>query len=126
MPQLSSSQRYKIEALNSLKYGVSEISEKTGIPKCTVSRELSRNSKNGRYNASQAEKISRARCKRGAYKLKGELLLEVEEMLGKQNSPEQVSGRLGQQGKPSVSHTTIHLRLRPMYRKTFQSNTTRI
>ena len=109
MPQLSSSQRYKIEALNSLKYGVSEISEKTGIPKCTVSRELSRNSKNGRYNASQAEKISLARCKRGAYKLKGELLLEVEEMMGKQNSPEQVSGRLGQQSKPSVSHETIYL-----------------
>jgi|GEM_PF-3022240 len=31
MPQLSSCQRYKIEALNGLKYGVSEISEKTGI-----------------------------------------------------------------------------------------------
>lgn len=108
MPQLSSSQRYKIEALHSLKYGVSEISVKTGIPKCTVSRELSRNSKNGRYEASRAEKMSRARCKRGAYKLKGELLLEVDKMLGRQDSPEQISGRLGLQNKPNVSHETIY------------------
>ena len=44
MPQLSLSQRYGIEVLKRLKYGVSEISERTGIPKCTVSRELQRNS----------------------------------------------------------------------------------
>jgi len=60
MPQLPPSQRYKIEALNSLKYGVSEISEKTGIPKCTASRELSRNSKKGRYDASRVGKMSQA------------------------------------------------------------------
>jgi transposase, IS30 family len=109
MPQLSSCQRYKIDALNGLKYRVSEISEKTGIPKCTVSRELSRNSKNGRYEASRAEKMSRERCKRGAYKLKGAVLLEVDEMLGKQHSPEQISGRLGQQNLPKVSPETIYL-----------------
>jgi len=108
MPQLSSSQRYKIEALNSLKYGVSEISGKTGIPKCTVSRELSRNSKNGRYDASRAEKMGRARRKRGAYKLKGELLLEVDKMLGNHDSPEQISGRLGLESKPKVSPETIY------------------
>ena len=108
MPQLSSSQRYKIEALNSLKYGVSEISEKTGIPKCTVSRELSRNSKNGRYDASRAEKMSQARRNRGTYKLKGELLLKVDKMLGKQYSPEQISGRLGLENKPKVSPETIY------------------
>lgn len=108
MPQLSSSQRYKIEALNSLKYGVSDISERTGILKCTVSRELSRNSKNGRYDACRADKMSRARCQRGAHKLKGELLLEVNKMLGKQQSPEQISGRLVQQGMAGVSHETIY------------------
>ena len=108
MPQLSSSQRYKIEALNSLKYGVSEISEKTGIPKCTVSRELSRNSKNGRYDASRAGKMSQARRKRGAYKLKGDLLLEVDKMLDKKYSPEQISGRLGLENKPKVSPETIY------------------
>lgn len=108
MPQLSSSQRYKIEALNSLKYGVTEISARTGIPKCTVSRELSRNSKNGRYEAARAEKMSRARRKRGAYKLKGDVLLEVERMLGKQDSPEQISGRLGLENKPKVSHETVY------------------
>lgn len=108
MPQLSSSQRYKIEALKCLKYGVSEISEKTGIPKSTVSRELSRNSKNGRYDAYRAEKMSRARRKRGAYKMKGELLLEVDKMLGKQDSPEQIWGRLGLENKPRVSPETIY------------------
>jgi transposase, IS30 family len=108
MPQLSSSQRYKIEALNCLKYGVSEISEKTGIPKSTVSRELSRNSKNGRYEASRAEKMSRERRKRGAYKMKGELLGEVDKMLNKQNSPEQISGRLELENSPKVSPETIY------------------
>lgn len=108
MPQLSSLQRYKIEALRSLKYGVSEISERTGIPKCTVSRELSRNSKNGRYDASQAEKLSLGRRKRGAYKMKGELLEEVKKRVGKQDSPEQISGRLELEGKPKVSPETIY------------------
>jgi IS30 family transposase len=108
MPQLSSSQRYKIEALHSLKYSVSEISGKTEIPKCTVSRELSRNSKNGRYDASRAEKLSRARRKRGAYKMKGELLMDVDKMLSKQDSPEQISGRLGLENKPKVSPETIY------------------
>lgn len=108
MPQLSPSQRYKIEALKVLKYGVCEISEKTGIPKCTVSRELSRNSKNGRYDAARAEKMSRSRRRRGAYKLKGEVLEEVEEMLGKRHSPEQISGRLKQEKRPVVSHETIY------------------
>lgn len=108
MPQLSSSQRYKIEALKCLKYGVSEISERTGIPKCTVSRELSRNSKNGRYDASRAEKMSRARRNRGAYKMKGELVLEIDKMLDKKDSPEQISGRLGLENKAKVSLETIY------------------
>ncbi len=108
MPQLSPSQRYKIEALKSLKYGVSEISEMTGMLKCTVSRELSRNSKNGRYDAAKAEKMSRVRRQRGAYKLKGKVLDEVEEMLGKRYSPEQISGRLELEKKPGVSHETIY------------------
>lgn len=108
MPQLSSSQRYEIEALKRLKFSVSEISDRTGIPKCTVSRELSRNSKNGQYNASRAEKMCRIRCKRGAYKLKGDLLAKVDKMLGEQHSPEQISGRLGLQNLPVVSHETIY------------------
>jgi transposase, IS30 family len=108
MPQLSSSQRYKIEALNCLKYGVSEISERTGIPKCTVSRELSRNSKNGRYDACRAEKMRLARRKRGAYKMKGELLGEVDKMLCRQDSPEQISGRMALENRPKVSHETIY------------------
>ena len=65
--------------------------------------------KNGRYEASRAEKMSGARCKRGAYKLKGAVLLEVDEMVGKQHSPEQISGRLGQQNRPKVSPETIYL-----------------
>jgi len=108
MPQLSPSQRYKIEALKVLKYRVTDISEQTGIPKCTISRELSRNSKNGRYDAAKAEKKSLVRRQRGAYKLKGKMLEKVEEMLGKRYSPEQISGRLEQQKEPGVSHETIY------------------
>lgn len=108
MPQLSPSQRYTIEALKALKYGVTEISEQTGILKCTVSRELSRNSKNGRYDAAKAEKMRRVRRQRGAYKLKGAVLDEVESMLGQRHSPEQISGRLEQQKKAGVSPETIY------------------
>lgn len=108
MPQLSSSQRYKIEALHSLKYSVSEISSRTGIPKCTISRELRRNGKNGRYDAHRAGKLALARRKRGAYKMKGETLGSVEGMLDEQYSPEQISGRLELEGKAKVSAETIY------------------
>lgn len=108
MPQLSTPQRYKIEALKQLGYGVTEISVRTTIPKCTVSRELTRNSKNGRYDAAKAAKMAAARCQREAYKLQGDLLLQVDSMLAKAYSPEQVSGRLRQQGLGEISHETIY------------------
>ena len=109
MPQLSPSQRYGIEVLKRLKYGVSEISERTGMPKCTVSREWQRNSQGGRYDAQRAAKLATARRQRGAYKLKGDLLESVEAGLARKDSPEQIEGRLKQAGKGSVSRETIYL-----------------
>lgn len=109
MPQLSPSQRYEIEVLKRLKYGVSKISEHTGIPKSTVSRELKRNSQGGKYEAARAVKLASKRRQRGAYKLKGDLLERVEADLAKKDSPEQISGRLKQEGQPGVSHEAIYL-----------------
>lgn len=91
-----------------LGYGVTEISDWTEIPKCTVSRELKRNSKNGRYEAARADKMSKARRRRGPYKMKEALLQTVEAMLKKQHSPEQISGRLKQQGQAGISHESIY------------------
>jgi IS30 family transposase len=108
MPQLSLSQRYTIEALSRLGYGVSEIAERTDILKCTVSRELSRNSKNGRYDALAAEKMKNKRRQRGAYKMRDALLGQVEAMLVLRYSPEQIAGRLKQQQMAAVSHETIY------------------
>ncbi len=108
MPQLSPSQRYEIEVLKRLKYGVSEIAEHTGIPKCTVSREIKRNSQSGKYEAERAVKLAANRRQRGAYKLKGDLLKRVKAGLSKKDSPEQIEGRLKQEGQACVSHETIY------------------
>lgn len=55
MPQLSLEQGYKIAALKEMNMGVTEIANQTGIPKCTVSRELRRNSKAGCHDAKLAQ-----------------------------------------------------------------------
>ncbi len=109
MPQLTTAQRYAIEVHHRLKYGVNEIAERTEIPSSTVSRELARNSINGRYDAAKAEKLAKSRRQRGCYKLKGELLDKVCKGLGRKDSPEQISGRLKQQGDGQISHEAIYL-----------------
>jgi len=108
MPQLSLKQRYQIEAMKRLGYGVSDIARRYDMAKSTVSRELRRNSKNGRYDAERAQKMSRGRRRRGPTKLNGALLQKVEAMLNLRHSPEQISGRLEQQGEASVSHEAIY------------------
>lgn len=95
--------------MKALGFGVRAISRQYDIPACTVSRELARNSKNGRYDAERASKMCGARRRRGATKLRGSLLEKVETCLGLQHSPEQISGRLKQQGEAAISHETIYL-----------------
>lgn len=108
MPQLSLEQRYKIAALKDMDMGVTEISTRTGIPKCTVSRELSRNGKGGRYDAKRAQRLCEQRCKRGHFKIRDALLRQVDAMLHKQYSPEQISGRLGLCQGVALSHECIY------------------
>lgn len=108
MPQLSLEQRYKIAALKEMNMGVTEISNRTGIPKCTVSRELRRNSKAGCYDAKHAQHMYEKRRKRGHFKIHGELLNQVDSMFEQQFSPEQISGRLALAHGIQLSHECIY------------------
>lgn len=108
MPQLSLEQRYKIAAYKDMDMGVTEISTRTGIPKCTVSRELRRNGNTGGYDAKRAQRLCEKRRKHGHFKICDGLLVRVDEMLQEQYSPEQISGRLALCHGIALSHECIY------------------
>lgn len=108
MAQLSAEQRYEIASFIGIGLGPTEIMNRMGIDKSVVSREVNRNSKNGVYTASRAQKMCAARRQRGLTKVKGALKEQVDKMLGWQYSPEQVSGRLELEGQPTVSHECLY------------------
>lgn len=91
-------------------FSMSEIAEKTGVDKSTVSRELKRNRQGSAYNALWANDMARARRKRPGRKICGGLEARVRACLALNWSPEQIAGRLGEEnGKvPVVSHETVY------------------
>lgn len=94
--------------MKDLGFGVTQISNGTGIPKCTVSRELKRNSKGGTYDANRAQRLCAGRRHSGHHKIREGLLEEVDALLSKQYSPEQISGRLEVEHGIKVSHECLY------------------
>lgn len=90
----------------------SEIARALGRHRCTVGRELRRNSTraDGRYRASTAQEKANGRRSRSRRhrRFTAEDFALVEELLCRQWSPEQVAGHLRRTGRLLISHETIY------------------
>jgi transposase, IS30 family len=110
--QLTHEERYSITALLRIGRTQAEIAGELGRSRSTISRELRRNvtRHDGHYRAAKAQQYSvarRRRERRGSW-FSAEQMTEVETLLKKKWSPEQVSAVLKQQGVFTISHETIY------------------
>lgn len=110
--QITSGERYSIAALRTQGFNPSEIARALGRHRSTISREIRRNRSrfDGAYRPSQAiEKTSgrRSRSRRN-WRFSTADLKQVEVLLQRDWSPEQVSGHLRRHGLLSISHETIY------------------
>jgi IS30 family transposase len=110
--QITSEERYTIAALKGEGFNQSEIARHLGRHRSSISREVRRNAArhDGAYRAHGAiERTSarRSRSRRNTQFSRTELA-EVEELLRKKWSPEQISGRLRREGGLRISHETIY------------------
>jgi len=134
--------RNYIEMRLQQKDSLNRIARELGRSQSTLSRELARNTGQRGYRYQQADRKAKQRHaeKPKAIKLTTELAGSITSMLEQQWSPEQISGRLKQEGKVRVCHETIyqhilkdkqvggklylHLRRHPKkYRKRYGSTT---
>lgn len=110
--QITSGERYTIAALRSEGLNRSEIARRLGRHRSTISREIRRNAArhDGGYRAHGAiERTSarRSRSRRNRRFGRRELA-QVEALLHRRWSPEQIAGRLRRDGTLSISHETIY------------------
>lgn len=110
--QLTQEERYNITALLRMGRSQSEIAGELGRSRSTIHRELIRNATrhDGHYRAAKAQQYSvarRRRERRGSW-FSTEQMGEVEALLKKKWSPEQVSAVLKQTGVVNISHETIY------------------
>jgi len=108
--QLTSGQRYQIEALLKLKTPNNEIAGIIGVHPSTISRELKRNTGLKGYRPKQAQSKTDDRRQQAtkAIKLSGTLIHLVDDKLQQDWSPEQISGWLKKENKTSISHERIY------------------
>jgi transposase, IS30 family len=95
---------------------VRQIAYLLGRAGSSISREVRRNAKeyDGAYRAEPAHSYAvarRKRCRRGT-QFSAEQLQMVDDLVQEQWSPEQITGRLKEQGILSISHETIYRRIR--------------
>ena len=110
--QITSGERYTLSALKREGLNQSEIAQRLGRHRSTVSREIRRNATpyDGGYRPELASIMARARRwkSRTGSQFSERDLRQVERKLRKQWSPEQISGRLYLSGLLSISHETIY------------------
>lgn len=108
--QLTYEQRHEIYAL--LKAGLNQttIANIVGVSKSTISREIKRNTGLKGYRPKQANEraLERRRNADKHIRFNDELQKDVIKLLKQDWSPEQISGWLKRNNKPSVSHETIY------------------
>ena len=110
--QLTSAERYILAALRKQGLNQSEIARHLGRHRSTICRELQRNCSpwDASYRPSKAiERTSgrRSRSRRNQ-RFRRRDLEQVESLLRRRWSPEQISGRLRAQGTLAISHETIY------------------
>lgn len=110
--RLTREERYQIKALLDRGSGIREIARQLNRSASSVSREVSKNSLDKCYDASQADQISKSKLH--APQLKSRKIKKVLERYVKSKllldwSPEQISGRVRLEKKfKKISHTTIY------------------
>lgn len=108
--QLTRERRYQIYALKKAGQNQTQIALLLGCHKSTISRELRRNCGMKGYRPYQADELAYDRqCEAYRARITGETWMLVEFLLRQDWSPEQISGRLKLEKKPSVSHECIYL-----------------
>jgi IS30 family transposase len=103
-------QRCQIQTLQSTGKSQNSIARELGVSKSTISREIARNSSSKWYIFTEAERRSaerRSSASKIPKKMKGELKALVLRRLALDWSPEQISGRLKNEGI-SISFVTIY------------------
>jgi len=107
---LTPEERHYIETRHKLKDSTMVIASALGRSQSTVSRELKRNRGQRGYRHQQAHSKAQQRHsdKPKTVKLTSMLVSDINALLEQQWSPEQISGRLTQEGKASVCHETIY------------------
>ena len=108
--QLSQAQRYQIEILNKAGKNQKEIAELLGVSPGTICRELKRNKGKKGYRPKQAQIKADKRRKQAAkaIKMTKEVIVEIEEKIRLDWSPEQVSGWLKVNQGIVISHERIY------------------
>lgn len=106
--QLTQEQRYQIYALKKTGHSGSEIADVIGVHKSTVSRELRRNRGRRGYRPQQAQKLAAGRRRKAIYRISAKTWAQIEKLLRREWSPEQISGRLKKEQKVYISHEWIY------------------
>ena len=110
--QLTHDERYSITGLLRIGRTQAEIAVELGRSRSTINRELRRNvtRHDGHYRAEKAQQYSTARRRRERRRswFSAEEMAQVEALLKKKWSPEQVSWALKERGVCSISHETIY------------------
>ena len=108
--QLTSEQRYIFYALTSSRASRKTMSTALQVSESTISRELKRNSVNGRCypDAAQRLKCLRQKIKAPPKRLTEAMKEVIIGLLEQDWSPEQITGRLRKDGLPIVSHELIY------------------
>jgi IS30 family transposase len=137
--QLTLEQRYTIYVLNKRGETQTKIAETIGVHKSTISRELRRNKGKRGYRYKQAHRFALQRRKDKANtRITEEDWKKIEELIERDWSPEQISGRFKKEENGQVSHEWIyqyilkdkenggdlheHLRAKSKYRKRYGTN----
>jgi len=107
---LSQEERYYIETEVKREKSGNSIAKALGRPQSTISREIKRNSCNGKYSSSRAGQMAADRhmAKRKAIKLTESVKEMVRERIEQDWSPEQVSGRLEMERGIRIHFSTIY------------------
>ena len=108
--QLPSRQRYQIYGLKQTGLNQTQIAQKMGVDKSTISREFRRNKGQRGWRPKQAQSLRDERkqaCIHGK-QFSSDSWAEVERLIREDLSPEQVASRLELEGELQISHEAIY------------------
>ena len=108
--QLTSGQRYQIYGLKQAGLDQTQIAQKVGVDKSTISREFRRNKGGRGWRPKQAQSLrdERKRASLNGKRFSSDEWAEVERLIRADLSPEQAADRLALEGGLQISHEAIY------------------